>query len=238
MAEKNMTGLSEVLKATVISILPWKLYEHKPTVYSSTLPARIPAADFDKKEVVVYHLADGVRRQYVPGFPQENDPRSIVHYPVPALQIAEALVNDYIQAKDCVYLGDESPAIPGLQAFDGVYDIIELKTRFKDDLESLFDRQNRWLLSLVQKADDDWQRYHNHKMLTDEQRIASKCLHLERDWNIDVSKAGQVRCPVCQSHVAISAIVCSFCRAIINPEKYKNFSFVGEEKKVSVPATK
>lgn len=224
-----MHGLDETLKVTLVSILPWKIYEHKPTVYSFTLPARIPAADFEKKEVVVYHLTDGIRRQYVPGF-GEKDPRSITQYPVPAMQIAESIVNDYTQAKDCTDLGEETPAIPGLKAFDGVHDVLSIKVRFKPEIESLFARQNQWLLNLVQRADDEWQRYHNHKIITDEQRIAAKCLHLDRDWNIDISKAAMIKCPVCQTHVSALAIVCAFCKAVINTEKYKNFQFAGETK--------
>jgi len=229
MAEKKMLNLDERFKATVVSILPMKLYESKPGVLSASLPARIPRADFDKREVVSYYIADGVRFQYVPGFEKENDPRSSVTHHVPALQIATAICDDYISAKMGVTTvddEDELKPIPGLMPLDGVHTPDDVKTKFADKLKNLFDQQIRWFDILVRLADEDWQRFRSHKMITDEQRMVAKCLKIERDWSIDASKAGFVKCPVCRQSIDSEAIVCSFCRTIIKPESYKKYQSI------------
>lgn len=229
MAEKKMINIDEKFKATVVSILPMKLYESKPGVLSASLPARIPKADFDKREVVSYYVADGVRFQYIPGFEDEKDPRSTVTHNVPALQIAIAICDDYISAKMGVSSSgdeDEIKPIPGLMPLDGVFTPDDVRTKHADKLERLFNQQIKWFDVLVRLADEDWQRFRSHKLITDEQRIAAKCLKIERDWSIDASKAGFVKCPVCRTQIDSEAIVCSSCRAVIKPEAYKKFQFV------------
>jgi hypothetical protein len=235
MAEKKMLNLDERFKATVVSILPMKLYESKPGVLSASLPARIPKADFEKREVISYYVADGVRFQYVPGYEDEKDPRSTVTHNVPALQIATAICDDYISSKmgfTTAEDGDDFRPIPGLMPLDGVFTPEEIKTKHADKLKTLFDQQIKWFDILVRLADEDWQRFRSHKMITDEQRIAAKCLKIERDWSIDASKAGFVKCPVCRQSIDSEAIVCSYCNVIIKPETYKKFQFTNSPKSI------
>jgi len=203
-------------KATIVSILPMKLHEFKPGVYPASF--NIPKANFDKKEIVVVHVYDGIRYQYI----GELNGGSIQHQ-VPALQIAQAVVNDYVEAKMCCFNAEEveNSAKPGLLAFDGVYRPDEVRTKFKYETDLLFTQQNNWFLNLVRFADDDWQKYQNHKIITDEQRLAANCLKLERDWNIDVAKAAYIKCSFCQTSISVAAIICPSCKEIVKPEAYK-----------------
>ena len=170
------------------------------------------------KEVVVHPVFDAVRYQYL----GEQNGGSISHH-VPALQVAEAVVRDYVDAKMCVFNGEEpeQTAKPGLASFEGSFSADEVKTRFPKEIELLFKQQINWFLRLVQYADDEWTRYQNHKVITDEERLAANCLKLERDWNIDVSKAAYIKCQFCQTSISIAAIICPSCKEIVKPETYK-----------------
>jgi hypothetical protein len=203
-------------KATVASILPMKIYEFKPGVYPASF--HIPKANFDLKEIVVHPVFDAVRYQYI----GEMHGGTVQHH-VPAFQVANAVVNDYVEAKMCVFNGEEpeKTARPGLIAFEGVFTADEIKIQFMKEIELLFVQQNNWFLRLVQYADDEWTRYQNHKIITDEQRLAANCLKFERDWNIDASKAAFIKCQFCQVAISIAAIICSSCKEIVKPEAYK-----------------
>jgi hypothetical protein len=218
-----MRNFDETPRATVVSILPMKIYEAKPGVICPSLPARIPKARYEDKEIVAYHVCNGIRYQYVPGFP-ENDPRETVVHIVPAFEIATAICDDYISAKMAFTRAldeDDLAAIPGLMPLDGFFKVEEIKIKFKDQIEKLFAQQDKWFTILLRLADDDWQRFRTHKTITDEQRLAAKCLKIERDWSIDASKSGFIKCQFCRQSIDIEAIICGFCREVVKPEVYK-----------------
>jgi hypothetical protein len=83
--------------------------------------------------------------------------------------------------------------------------------------------QRRWFIALTQMADDDWQTYRHHRMISDLQRTAAKELGLKREW-IDYIADEEERpnCPFCGTGLLdVNAPICPSCGQIHNPTKFK-----------------
>jgi RNase P subunit RPR2 len=82
--------------------------------------------------------------------------------------------------------------------------------------------QENWFTELIKLADDDWNKTHQHKMITDDQRYACKALGMKRDWMVEIPKEVRLTiCPACMKDFPTGAIVCQNCRFIIDVEKYE-----------------
>ena len=101
---------------------------------------------------------------------------------------------------------------------------------FKTEIAKARARQKAWFIRLVAIADDDWQRYGQHKFISDTQRYAGRTLNLERPWLIlqQVESSLSV-CPACQVQVHPKAVICSHCRFVLNPVEYKKMQFAVAE---------
>ncbi len=86
---------------------------------------------------------------------------------------------------------------------------------------------------LVFIADQEWERTHNHMLVSDVQRRAARCLGLERDWAYDPKP--MVDCPACGSKVRPGVAVCRACGAVLDREKALRFGLV--EKAPAAAAT-
>lgn len=81
--------------------------------------------------------------------------------------------------------------------------------------------QKRWFVALVKIADDDWQQYKAHRMVSDIQRVAAKELGLKRDWLMVVDNESPTEeCPFCASKLLNpNAPICPNCGKVHNPAK-------------------
>jgi len=78
----------------------------------------------------------------------------------------------------------------------------------------------------VKLADDDWNKYRQHKTISDIQRYACSFLKLERPWLLDAEiTAALSECPSCFEKVNPRAIVCSHCRFVLDEARYKAAQF-------------
>lgn len=199
--------------ATVVSIVPFKLDEFKPGIYPGQFV--IPGA----KDGVPEILEVGESIYFV-----EIDEDRTITVRCPADDVAKAIVNDYV-ISSLAYSTDKDAA-PGIFWVPGRYDLTGILTNFSHELEAAKGRQDRWFRELVQMADDDWEKSRQHKFISDIQRFAAKSLKLERPWIINPKIEVNVdRCFACFSVIQPEAVICPFCKAVLNMEKYKTIQF-------------
>jgi hypothetical protein len=83
--------------------------------------------------------------------------------------------------------------------------------------------QKLWYIKLVKMADDSWQKFKLHQMITDQQVHAAKALKLKKAWlytNEDMRD-----CPGCGSQVLPYIAICPNCRAILDEKAAADLKF-------------
>lgn len=85
---------------------------------------------------------------------------------------------------------------------------------------------------LVATADLEWERSHNPMFITDLERRAARELKLDKPWLYDPKP--QTECPACGEKLKPGVAICRTCRAILDPEKARQFGFLGENTAVPV----
>lgn len=102
-----------------------------------------------------------------------------------------------------------------------------LKKDYANECKLALQAQRRWFVALVQLADDDWRRLHNHSMVSDIQRSAAESLGLKREWLFtpedEASREVGVKaeaCPFCAADLLNPmAPICPTCGKVHNPKK-------------------
>lgn len=203
------------MKATVVSTLPFRSLENKPGL----IPAyfEIPAAP--KDGIATTTIKDGYVLLAMPLMD------TAIKSPVLGENIARSIVEDYISSSLAVSLTpDENTGIrsvPGMFWVPGDYPEKEVAIRFKDKVELALKETRLWFANLVKMADDDWQKHHLHKAISDLQRNAVNYLGWEREWNIDPLIQNQNRCWSCKNPFHAGAMVCGTCKAILDHDKWE-----------------
>ena len=209
-----MSVTSVDLMCTVVSLVPFDIREEKPGLIPNSF--HLPASDMKTPSV----LSVGTSRHYV-YLDQDRG-----HLPVrtPSTEVARSIVNDYITAQQRV-TPDAHPAlfwVPGAKA---------ASTIIKDHADLITENllaQSIWFVSVCQQADDDWQKYRRHTVVSDIQRKMAQILGWnpeQHEWmSPNVTSIG-IRCPACGTLAMMGAAVCSQCQCILDPEKYKSLQF-------------
>jgi hypothetical protein len=198
--------------STVISLLPVLVDESKPGL----LPGQyiIPAVADPLHDVEVLHIY----RARFPVYLDENRPALIV--PAPSDTVADSFCRDYKTS-----MSEYQPGIaePGLFWVRGKISRQEVKTLLAKELEEARAMQIAWFKKLVEAADDDWGKYHIRRMISTIQRLAASILKLEKEWNQEREVAinlMMVPCKFCRADVHPEAIICQYCRGILNMARY------------------
>jgi len=201
--------------STVVSLVPYEVKDSKPGIIpgeytvppsNGIIPALLIVKDANSP---LYRGSD------MPNF----------NMIIPGEEIARSLVNDYIRAQ-LVYAEDAHPAlfwIPG-EFRDGNVVI----TKFNPELEKSRTVQNNWFKKLVELADDEWSRNHQHKTITDIQRFACRSLGLteQKEWYTSPDPVQMIKCPACMTMVEKAAVVCRNCKHILDPAQAKKLGFI------------
>lgn len=196
---------------TLCSIAPFPLREKKPGLYPGEFT--IPACKDMMNDVEIITIDECRFYVYL------DLERGSFPVRASAEQVAVSIINDYINAQIAVSDG----CYPGLFLVPGRATKAEV---LGSPLLTLArEIQLRWYESLVRLADDDWSRYHQHRVITDIERHAAKALKLEREWIIKtpdtMSSADNVVCLVCRTRLEPETILCPQCSFIINPEAFE-----------------
>lgn len=197
-------------KSTVISIVTFDIMSVKPSLY----PGRFSIPKGTDENPTLIEVGQSVHYVMI----QDDMP----HMPVitPSSDIARAIVEDY-KLSSIVTTPD---AGPGLMWLTGIIKKTDLLTKYKKNIEELIAYQRRWYTNLVQLADDDWQKYKNHKVISDIQRHACIELKLNREWLVRVIQQG-IKCPACGMMNDPEIVICNACRCVLNKDKWKELQF-------------
>jgi len=192
---------------TVVSLLPWAVCEIKPGLIPEVY--QIPAAGKDKPAVL--HIKDGRSNLYV----RDGKTYPITH---PAEEVANALIEDYVSAM----LQTSEDARPAIFWVMGHLKPEEVLAKHKAEIEAVKYKQGKWFMALIRLADDDWERTHQHKMITDIQRHAARSMGLlTKPWMQNIEPEEFVRCAACSTLVNVEAAICPNCKFVTNPAKAK-----------------
>lgn len=215
--QKNIPRAQDI--STVVSLLPFPIQEKKPGLIPNVFI--VPAAKQGDFEILQ------VSRARFPVYIDENRPALIV--PEPSDNVCEAIVRDFKAGQ----IGFEAEiAEPGIFWVSGPYEKEQIKSIFKAELDRANALQMEWYKNIVRIADDDWERYHQHKFISSLQIHAVNILNLDRPYNTGVEvTAALSQCKWCFSQVNPKAVVCPACRGILDEERYKK-----EFKRVDVGA--
>lgn len=193
---------------TIISLLPYPVRETKPNIYPGYF--QIPSA----KETGVAVLPIGESVHAIESAYKGQPNIRVVESPK---VIAAAIVHDFLESQ----LAIEPDAQPGFFFVEGHYTVEEAKKTFPARIKEAEEFQKNWFVVLVRIADDDWEKTHQHKFISDIQRYAAKYLNLNREWiQVTVDNAMDV-CPLCKELVRQDAIVHSICGYILKPKEYE-----------------
>lgn len=198
------------MKCTLVSLLPFGFYNKVPGLYPGEF--RIPAAGKDDFELLIIDAA--VHYVYI------DATRGSIPIRINSEELATSLVNDYKQS--CLAMNENS--YPGLFWLPGELKKSAIVKDFASEIESAIKHQRSWFVSLVRMADDDWEKSHQHKFISDLQRYACKDLGYERQWVVEIPKA-KLLCEACGSIVTGNAIICPTCKHIIDADKYAKLKF-------------
>jgi hypothetical protein len=209
------------MEATVVSLMPCAIVEKKPGLIPDTY--FLPKAEKGDFQSIV--VTDTRFPVYI-----DND-RGTMWIPALGETVAESIVRDYSNAQ----LGIEDGAKPGLFWIPGEHTKSNISKNHQAELSAGKDMQTRWFKRLVRLADDDWNRFHQHRMISDIQRYAAEFLGSDREWlSIDMQSLDVVRCPACSIVLQNPhAAICINCRCVLNRAAYEKLTFAGA---VSVPS--
>jgi hypothetical protein len=201
--------------STVVSILPYPLWEKKPGLVPADF--RIP------------YTAPGdftlftVERCTHPVYLDSERPRLIV--PDPSDLVAASICNDHKIAMICY---EFEVAEPGLSWVWGEYlNTPDGKKAFSITHKSLLDSmtalQKVWYERLLVMADDDWAHYRKHKFITELQRTAATVLgQTDREWMVrERIEEALSKCKFCFSMIHPLACVCPSCHGIVDEKRYR-----------------
>jgi hypothetical protein len=203
------------LACTVVSFVPFPIKEEKPGL----IPGRFFIKDSDTKEPEVLQIEKAIHFVYL----DEN--RGSLQVRDPADEVARSIVEDFCTAQ----LGISEGCHPGIFWVPGAYSVKEIKEQFGKQCIEAKIAQMRWLTKICQIADDDWNKYHQHNVVSDFQRTAAHIIGWkpeEHEWmNKRQVNEDSTRCPACQTLVSPSLVVCTSCKCILRPEEYKKLQF-------------
>jgi hypothetical protein len=200
--------------ATIISLLPYSLTELKSGLNPNEYI--INKAEGDKFGLTI--IPNNVHYLINPDLLSDAKEVRQIKVPVPAIEVAQSIISDYISALLAV---DPPEAAPGLIAVRGDYtDRKEVNKTFFAELMQARSCQNRWFQNLVDIADDTWSKTRSPLGISSLERFAGKSLELKRDWINPTADELLTKCPVCQSSVNPGALKCIACNHILNKKAY------------------
>ena len=87
--------------------------------------------------------------------------------------------------------------------------------------------QRRWFILLVQKTEDDYKKYKNSRVVTDQARFAVRALGVPLpEWmNVEEIGLNFNKCPACSTMNDPVNAICTGCHCVLNEAKYKTLTF-------------
>lgn len=202
------------LFCTVVSLVPVDLREEKPGL----VPPRFCIPASDGKHPQVLHIGTATHFVYL------DEARGSLPVRNPPDWVAKSVVDDFISAQ----LRISEVAKPGLFFVAGKWSSVEIQAKFKVQLEQAWIMQQNWMMEVCKLADDDWNKFHQHNVVSDTQRKFAQMLGWrveEHEWMSPRTTLQSTMCPSCGKLAPLNAVVCQECKCILDAEKYKELKF-------------
>lgn len=202
-------------KATIISIFPKEIREHKATIQPGFF--HIKSGSYDSPSILIVEPSSWFREV------DENQP--LLEIPESSIKIADSIVRDYCNGYLGCNMGDR---MLGLFYVPGEYKSIELfrKAKFgenqlitgQDLLDAANVKQNNWFNELIKIADTDWARTNgNPRAVSDDARLAARLLgRSDKAWLKDFQAAELIQCTACGQLRNPRFPVCQHCNRVID----------------------
>src|SRR5476649_1353765 len=210
-------------KSTVFSIVPFAISEFKPGLYPGSF--FIPAClDDSKPERLVVHASEHLMA--VGGKKQP------IRIETASYQIAKAIVDDFLDGQ----LFAAPNAHPGICWMQG--DIPMTRIIGSPEHNLMKSLQRKWFVLVVQKTEDDWKKYKNSRVVTDQARFAVRALGIPTPEWMTTEEIGErfIKCPACSTMNDPANVVCSGCSVLFTPELMR--ATTNEQKLAAIKFTK
>jgi len=217
MAEAAKNPFSKIEYAcSVVNLLPFELNETKPMMIPSHFT--VPAAVGDIPGIG--YIKEGL--SWIPNpLIEEGKPGSSFKQITTPAEMARSICEDYNGAH--IALGDD--AKPGLFWVEGKMTYEEIQKYHPEELATARRQQKNWFTRLVNLADADWQKNKNMLAVSDLQRIAANSLGVKKEWVAFINPDENIKCPMCSVTISSDSVICSSCKYIVRPDKYKKEAF-------------
>lgn len=199
---------------TVISLVPFLIEEQKPGL----VPGKFVITPAKNNVPKVLIVEDSFYFVYIDADRKPMKQTSVSH------EVARSIVEDYCNAQ----LGIEEGVGPALFHVAGVHTVADVQVDFADEIEAAIAKQKRWFINICQIADNDWQRYHQHNVISQFQREAAEIIGwraAEHPWMSPMTTMDAQPCPACSLSNVKGTVICSNCKCILMAEEYKKLQF-------------
>lgn len=202
------------LTCTVVSIIPFAITEFKPGLIPGTF--HIPASDGKVPVCVV--VGDAKHNVYI------DETRGSLPVRDASDEVARSIVEDFKDSQ----LGISDGCHPGIFWVPGSWDAVRVVKELPAELLAASLAQKRWFIEITKIADNDWNRYHQHNVISDFQRKAAELLGYTKEaheWMAPSLILASQRCPACNTSVSAGIVVCPNCRCVLDKKRYEEFEF-------------
>lgn len=192
------------LNCTVASLVPFDIREEKPGLYPPRYPLK--ASNMIKPEVLIV----GVAYHYV----YLDQDRKSLRVANPSDLVAKSIVEDYVTSQ----LGVDTTARPALFWFPEELTAEQIIVKHPDVVKENLRLQKQWMLNISRIADNDWNRYHQHNVVSDFQRKCAECIGWkaeDHEW-MNQPVLETIKCPACFSSAPLGALICPTCRNVLD----------------------
>jgi hypothetical protein len=213
MTEFSMLDQFKHDKSTVFSIAPFLVYQFMPGLYPGRF--EIPACLDDSKPQRLL-ISASEHMMYVAN---QKRPTRIV---TPSFIIAQAIVNDFLDGQ----LWTSPDSHPGICYLQGDVSLEKFLINNKDIFSEMRKSQKNWFVRICKETDNEWEKFHHHRVVSDQAKFAAKTLGLEPEWlSAEIKGFTFTKCPACGTANNSNNAVCMTCRCILNDEKFKALKF-------------
>jgi len=187
--------------------------EEKPGLF----PPRFHIAPSDMKIPSILKVSTCSHYVYL------DESRGTLRVPDPSDQVARSICEDYIESQ----LGVDENARPALFWLPDDLTVGQVLTEFKDEYVKRLDLQKKWFLNVSMIADNDWQRYKQHNVISSFQRKAADIIGWnprEHEWMAPMTTMESISCPACGTSVVKDVVICPTCKCVLNEARAKELN--------------
>jgi len=196
-------------KSTLVSILPYKLVERKPTIFPGLFI--IPEGSVEKPGTLVVGPSSWWKEM------GEKEP--LLEIPVSSFAVADSVVKDYCNSQLAANTIDRKP---GIFFVSGEHDAASVKKNFSKELDAAAEKQHQWYLALIKISDTMWARTQGNPLaISNDARHAAIELKLEKPWLQDFKTMQMDQCPACGTLRQNQYPVCANCKTILDIKRFE-----------------